>query len=159
MMALRAAKNAGMDVPREVIEKGVAYIKKCGVSMRGFSYQPGHDVGVARTGIGVLVLSLCGEHESPEVAGGVAFLRGRPHEGGSNRYYATYYCSQAMFQVGGSRWRNYFTWVRGRLLTYQNRDGSWTASRLKGEKSAIQTTAMGLIILQLPYRLLPIHER
>jgi hypothetical protein len=64
-----------------------------------------------------------------------------------------------MFQVGGRRWDEYYAWIRARLIADQREDGSWRATALQSEKNAAQTTAMALIVLQLPYRLLPIHER
>ena len=42
LLALRAAKNVGCDVPAENIDRAVAYIKLCrDQSQRGFAYQPG----------------------------------------------------------------------------------------------------------------------
>ena len=41
LMALRAAKNAGVTVPKSVIDKCVAYIKACQLSDGGFCYVKG----------------------------------------------------------------------------------------------------------------------
>ena len=60
-----------------------------------------------------------------------------------------------MFQAGGRYWRQYFPYVRGELLRKQRRDGSWEG---RVDESA-QSTAMALIVLQIPYRFLPIFER
>ena len=62
-----------------------------------------------------------------------------------------------MFQVGGRSWKDYFGWVNKQLLKYQRQDGSWKAGLM--ERSVAVRTAMALIVLQLPYRFLPIHER
>ncbi len=155
MMALRAAKNAGLDVPEEIIKRGAAYIKKCSVSGGGFGYQPSSGAGVARSGIGVLVLSLCGEHDSPEVASGVTFLRTRPHENSSYYYYGLYYCSQAMFQAGGKDWENWNAATIQRLISTQGPDGAWQG----GAHGPAYSTAMALLALEVNWQLLPIYLR
>src|SRR6185437_6427914 len=68
VMALRAAKNAGIHVKDEVIRNAVVYIKKCHDGRSGgFCYQPNSGPGFARTAAGVCVLYLLGEHKSPEI--------------------------------------------------------------------------------------------
>ena len=156
MMALRAAKNAGIDVPEEVIKKGVAYIKRCSCPDGGFGYQAGSGgSGVARTGIGVVILSLCGEHESPEVAKGVNYLRSRPYESSSYYYYALYYCSQALFQAGGKTWESWNANTVNKLISSQREDGSWS----QGNYSAAYPTAMALLALEVNWQLLPIYQK
>ncbi len=46
--------------------------------------------------------------------------------------------------------------MRDLLIRKQRLDGSWKASAREND---VQVTAMALIILQLPQRLLPIFER
>jgi len=156
IMALRATRNAGIDVPKGVIDKGIAYIKRCSQPDGGFSYQAGSSgSGVARTGIGVMILSLCGEHKSPEVSKGLAYLESRPYQEGSHYYYGLYYCSQAMFQGGGKRWENWNANTINRLISTQNPDGSWSESSY----SAVYPTAMALLALEVNWQLLPIYQK
>ena len=56
LLALRAAKDVGCDVPAEAIEAAVGYVKKCSAMNRGggFSYQPGDGVTATRSGTGIL---------------------------------------------------------------------------------------------------------
>src|SRR5437773_1558359 len=58
VMALRAAKNAGVHVPDVTLEKAIKYIKACyNPSEGGFSYMPGQrGPGFARTAAGSCVL-------------------------------------------------------------------------------------------------------
>src|SRR5262249_59101853 len=60
VMALRAAKNAGLHVPDVTLEKAIKYIKMCySPSDGGFSYMPGsRGPGFARTAAGSSVLFL-----------------------------------------------------------------------------------------------------
>jgi hypothetical protein len=157
MMALRAAQNAGIEVPKEAIQKGVRYIKSCVCADGGFSYQAGRFAGsgVARTGIGVSVLSLCGEYESNEVKRGAEYLRYKPLERENYFYYGAYYCSQAMFQVGGSYWKDWNRQVSRAVMERQSADGSWP-----GSTGGVECcTAMALLSLEVNWRLLPIYQR
>ena len=53
-LALRAAQNVGMDVPKEAIEKAVAFTLKCfHKDAKGFAYQPGGGPNQGLTGVGV----------------------------------------------------------------------------------------------------------
>ena len=173
-MALRAAKNLGLEIDLRVIQRAKSYILKAQNSDGGFSYRTGiryarGESGFPRSAAGVCILYNLGQHSRPEVRQalrrGVRYLE-KHYTDLSNpfAYYAQYYCSQAMFQVGGRHWREYFPWIRGVLLREQEDDGSWRAghpafSILSMETNKAQTTAMALIVLQLPYRYLPIHER
>jgi hypothetical protein len=76
--------------------------------------------------------------------------------GGEDTYffYGNYYCCQAMFLAGGDYWTTYYPRVRERLLQRQSKaTGSWT-----GEAGEDYATAMGLIILQMPNRYLPVFH-
>src|SRR5262249_26437881 len=70
LMALRAAKDLGCDVPAARIELAVQYIRLCrDPGTGGFCYARGSSVTIACTGVGILGLELAGrqEHRAPEV--------------------------------------------------------------------------------------------
>src|SRR6266478_1298618 len=55
VVALRAAKNAGLEVPQATIDNAVQYVKKCyHPASGGFTYQPNREPGFARTAIGLI---------------------------------------------------------------------------------------------------------
>jgi squalene cyclase len=62
LLALRAAKNVGCDVPKKNIDMAVAYVKQCS-SGGGFTYQPGQRPTAVRTGTGMLALEVAGDHD------------------------------------------------------------------------------------------------
>ncbi len=156
MMALRAAKNAGIEVPEEVIKRGVEYLKACAGADGGFSYQAGRGGGgVARTGIGVTVLSLCGSYGSDEVKRGKEYIRSRVFERENYMYYGVYYCSQAMYQAGGTYWKTWNEQASRALMERQAADGSWSGSTGGTECC----TAMALLAMEVNWRLLPIYQR
>jgi prenyltransferase beta subunit len=82
LLALRAAKNLGCDVPGERIEWAVDYLKRCqDAASGGFCYMPGiRTPTTARTGTGVLGLEICGKHlhRSEACLKGGRFLLDRP---------------------------------------------------------------------------------
>ena len=62
VMALRAAKNVGCDVPAQNIDEAVAFVKRCqDPHSGGFDYMPNANVTVACTGTGILALEICGK--------------------------------------------------------------------------------------------------
>jgi hypothetical protein len=161
MIALRAADNAGISVPRKTIDKGVEYIESC-YTQGGFGYQPGGSPGVARTGIGVLVLSLTGKEDSDKAEKGAEYIRSNmPRHPGSYFYYATYYCSQAMYQRGGSAWKEWDEKMTEQLLRIQVKTGAERGSWPETGSSAGRdyATAMALLALEVKWRYLPIYQR
>jgi hypothetical protein len=161
VMTLRAAKNVGCDVPPEVIDKAVDYLKRSQNAYTGaFCYTPNGGATVPCTGPGILALAVCGKgaRQTPEaVKGGTFLMKHPPHWGGHHFFYSIYYCSQAMFQLGG----NYWDWFRPKLhdvlLKNQNQTtGSWFGSDGYGPS---YSTAMGVLSLTVEYRFLPIYQR
>lgn len=162
-MALRAARNLGIQVNTTVVERARSFILKAQNSDGGFAYRPNiriigdflRESAIPRSAAGVCVLLSLGDYESQAVRKGFEYLRKHYTDFNTFPYYTSYYCSLAMFQAGGAYWREYFDYIRGRLLRKQRADGSWGGS-IGGPG---QATAMALIVLQLPYRYLPISER
>ena len=139
IMALRAAKNVGCDVPSGAIDDAVAFIKSCRDSNTGgFNYQPGSNLTIPVTGTSILALELCGknEHHSEMVLRAGDYLmkqvvdrynNGSPQFASMNgiqlfgnfHYYGVYYVSQAMFQLGGNYWDAYRPVLHGILYSEQ----------------------------------------
>ncbi len=158
LMALRAARNAGVIVRSPVIMKGLDYIKSCAQPDHGFAYQPGGASGKARTGIGVLLLQLLGESDSPLVARGADYLLQNPLRAGETYfYYGLYYCTQAMFQKGGEHWQFWRKHLLETVLPIQSADGSWPTRG--GEAGQAYCTAMAILALEVEWKLLPIYQR
>jgi hypothetical protein len=164
VMALRAAKNLGCDVPAERIDMAIDYIKRCqDGNTGGFRYMVNAHTTIPCTGTSILALEICGKqlHRAPELLKAGAFLLQHPPQMGQNHlFYSVYYGSQAMFQLGGQYWESYRTKLQELLLNNQNSNGSWLAtdsdSREYGPKYC---TAMGVLALTVEYRYLPIYQR
>lgn len=168
IMALRAARNAGLAVPKSVADKCTQYVKDC-QDLRGsggFRYQrQGGPTGFARTAAGVVALYSAGVYEDESVKKGLDYLlRFRPGvaprgfagaEMQIHYYYGHYYAAQAMWIAGDRYWREWYPAIRNELLSNRNGDGSWWDGRFCRH----YCTAMALIILQIPNNYLPILQR
>ena len=161
-LALRAARNLGIAVDAGVVDNAKRYIQRAQLTDGGFAYRIGRGAvkdysEFPRSAAGVCILYSLGDYTSAKMRRGILYLEKNYRELNYFPHYAHYYCAQALFQVGGRSWKDYFDWVSGQLQKYQREDGSWKAGLM--ERSSSVRTAMALIVLQLPYRFLPIHER
>jgi prenyltransferase beta subunit len=148
-VALASAKEAGIFVPNETIDKALKYVKSCQGKSGGFGYN-GPGEGYARTAAGVTSLMLCGQRDHPGIEPGLKWMQDHADE--QKWYeYGRYYATIAMLQAGDSYYHTYYPPVRDKLLKTQQRDGSWNKSGC-----GIQ---MNILILGAPYRFIPIYQR
>jgi hypothetical protein len=169
VMALRAAKNVGCDVPSTVVDRAVDYVKRCyDPATGGYRYTTNSHVTVPCTGASILSLELCGKeyHKSDQSLNAASFLcrkeniltQSRPHF-----FYGIYYTAQAMFQIGGKYWDYYRQILHALLLTenYAQRPGGFWTSMSHDDANAGTNycTAMAVLALTVEYRFLPIYQR
>jgi len=165
IMALRAARNAGLYVPKSVVDRCVQYVKLCQDRKQGyFRYQKqgGNDQqAFARTAAGVCALFAAGIYEGPEITLGLEYLkrnRNTQQNGWNDMhyFYGHYYAAQAMWTAGGSYWQEWFPWIRDQLIERQKDpgNGSWRDGICNH-----YGTAMACIILQIPNNYLPIMQK
>ncbi|MBX9678712.1 MAG: terpene cyclase/mutase family protein [Gemmataceae bacterium] len=160
MLALRAAKNVGCDVPVERMEMAVGFLKNCrDVQSGGFTYFPGGRITKACTGTAILGFELVGKklHHAPESLQAGSYLLKHPLAWNDEHFfYSSYYVSQALFQLGN----NYWTLHRGNmhkiLFAHQQTNGSWLANEGYGP---VYATSLAVLTLTVEYRYLPIYQR
>jgi len=168
VMALRSARNAGLEIPSSAVEEAAAYIRGC-YGKRGragagpFAYQPGGRAEYSTASAGLLSLQVCGFYDDPTVKGAADWLL-RLDPGAMWRrswfFYGTYYYAQGMYQRGGKYAEKARRGVREVLLKNQGKDGSWLAAQGQ-ERSAgkIYGTSLGILSLSVKYHYLPIYQR
>ena len=168
LMALRGAANCGAAVPRDSLDKGVAYIRRLAVHGEGgFGYQNGGGPNRARTGTGILSLEMLGQHTEkqphlPEAIAGGDYLLAHPinNSGEEFFYYSVYYGSQAANQLGGKYWDGIYPKLRETLLQRQRPDGSWPdGPGAEGAGGPAYSTAMATLALCVPYHYLPLYQK
>ncbi len=161
VMALRAARNAGIYVPRETIDSAIDYVRACQNNDGGFRYlrEQGGASRFPLTAAGVVALYMAGVYEDKAITDGLNYMtsylpqgRGPVHQ--AHYFYGHYYAAQAMWHAGGDYWERWYPAIRDELVMHQRPQGSWF-STICPEYS----TAMATIILQLPNNFLPIIQR
>ena len=159
-IALRAAREIGLDVPDAAIAAAAAYAKRCAhPTAGGFGYQPGAPPGIAMTAAGVLTLSLLSS-DDVELAAGAKFLRDHPVVDATRfPYYAMYHANQAADHVGGETWTVVSRAAQERLLRTQLPSGAWPVSTSPEEPGEVYATAMAVLTLSVPRRVLPLYQR
>ena len=158
--ALRAARNAGLYIPKETVDACIKYVKQAQNPDGGFRYMlQGGASAFPRSAAGVVALQSAGVYDDKEVAEGISYLKQFMREiklGSrySHYFYGHYYAAQAMWIRGGADWNEWFPAIRNELVHRQSAAGYWNDS-ICNEYG----TAMALIILQMPNNFLPIFQR
>lgn len=162
IMALRSARNAGIEVSKDVIDKAVAYVKECQNPDGGFRYQLStRDSAWPRTAAGIASLQYAGLYDDRAIDTGMEYMMrtAAPGQGAARRsphyFYGQYYSVQAAYLAGGKWWQAWWPGTRDELVDTQLDSGLWE-DRGVGEAYG---TAMALIVLQMPKRYLPIFQK
>lgn len=160
LLSLRAAKNAGIGVPVEAVQRARAYVlRSFHPRQQGFAYTTGIDATASMTGVAVLALHLLDGASLDETRAGERFLFENPVTL-ETRYphYAAYYATQAAYQAGGSTWAAVWANTRRLLLPLQQDDGGWPAGSAD-EPGRVYTTSLAILSLSVPNQLLPTYQR
>jgi len=185
VLALRAARNIGIRVPRTTVDRAARYVVDSAVTERSarsphsgrfafgdeigsFHYQPEDSSrsSFPLTAAGVTALHGVGIYSDQAIERGIEFLVrehsrfnrrwGQREDGHYFFWYGHYYAVQAFYTRGDPYWRSYFSELRDFILDMQREDGSFPNSRGPGD---VFGTAVGCLILEIPYRFLPIFQR
>ncbi|QDT10485.1 prenyltransferase/squalene oxidase repeat-containing protein [Stieleria marina] len=171
LMALRSAKNDGMDVPASAITSALSYLRHSYTSPRGqrtkepiggFSYTPGHHhPSFTMTAAGLLAMQVCGQYDSPMVKGAADWLLQNPPKPKERFFhYGVYYYAQGMHQAGGKYAKKADDLVAKMLLETQDSRGAWLA-RSGEERNVgyVYATSLSILSLSVRYHYLPIYQR
>lgn len=160
VQSLRGCRNAGIAVPKEVIEKAIGYIQRCTLPDGGVQYSSqGGGARPAITAAAICCLFNAGEYDNDFVPKLLDYCRKNlaniNNQGFGHWHYAHYYYSQVMYREGGKEWSEYRDKINAKIANEQSPDGSWT----QGYVGPIYTTASNLTIMQLELGYLPIYQR
>jgi len=127
--ALRAARNAGLFVPKETVAACIRYVKLSQNADGGFRYMlQGGASAFPRSAAGLVALQSAGEYDTKEITSGIAYLKQyMPEIKLGNRYshyfYGHYYAAQAMWIQGGDDWNLWYPAIRDELVRRQATPG------------------------------------
>lgn len=155
IVALYAARNAGIPVPEAALEKGLKYLAYCRNSSGGYGYTSPSGEKPTLSAIGSLCLSLAKKKDSKGYASTIRYLKRHiDYRDKYYPYYFEYYMSQALFHADYELWESWNAKNIRYMSVIQQSNGSFP-----GNKGACFSTAGALLSLALNYRFLPIYEK
>jgi hypothetical protein len=192
-LALRSAVDSGLEVPPEVVELAIQSVREHytpkGCSHRDdeeeqkkhpgqFTYSKGgRNATIAMAAAGVVCLQEFGQYgdwrieKSMDVVCEDIRKKVQPQQARKSHRapydaYTLYYVAQALYQVGGDRWREHYPALRDSLVASQirdperpERDGMWSANgRVSGRPGELYMTGVACFVLAIPNRYLPILQ-
>lgn len=192
-LALRSAVDSGLEVPPEVVELAIQSVhqhytpKDCPYKADEeeqkkhpgqFTYSKGGgNATIAMAAAGVVCLQEFGQYgdwridKSMDVICDDIRKKVNPEQARKGHRapydaYTLYYVGQALYQVGGQRWREYYPPLRDSLVASQvkdpqrpDRDGMWQAGgRVSGRPGELYMTSVACFVLAIPNRYLPILQ-
>jgi hypothetical protein len=168
LMGLLAARNSGIEVPDETIDRAIKYY----VTMTGGNGQVGYSGGAgggspATTSIGVLVYSIARRQELPQYKASSKYLvgistggpPGTAHVQHGYPGYTEYYQAQALFQADVEAWRKWNDGLVKQLKRMQQKDGSVQPGPRMGGMGGTVGTSLYLLSLAVNFKFLPVYER
>ena len=155
LMGLLAARNAGMDVPDDVIKNAMEFVRRSTGSDGSVAYTGGFGGmggSMNLTAIATLVGAVTKTKDTDQYRAALKRLQDNLdyHEAGNYAEYFRYYMAQALFQGDYGAWQKWNSEKIRELQGIQHDDGSFGGS---------YETGMSLLGLALNYRFLPIYER
>jgi hypothetical protein len=156
MVALFAARNAGITVPDKALATGLRFYRQCQGGDGGFGYTSAGGSSAPQASIGVLVFGLAKQKNTPEFKSGIRYLQQVENSDNSSGYqhYFMYYAAQAYFHADMELWRKWNKRNLEYLTASQDANGAWS-----GSNGQTFSTSASLLSLALNYRFLPIYER
>lgn len=166
VQGLRACRNAGIPVPKELIDKSRKYIKACTMPDGGIAYSFSSR-GSSRPAISaaaVAVMYSAGDEKSKSIKKMLKYCEKNVWPGGGRRgggfggghfHYMHLYYSQIIYRKGDKQWEKYMKDIGKKILQSQSASGAWQG----GHVGPIYTTAICATILQMDNGYLPIYQR
>jgi len=173
VLAMKAGKTAGIKVPDEAFEGARAWFDRATDSRGNVGYEtPGggsaflgpndgkFDPTACMTGVSVICRIFTGERRSEDAIrkGAKILMDNQPTwEQRKMNFYYWYYGTYAMFQVGGSKWKEWNDSMQQALLPNQRKggceDGSWDpVSEWSLAGGRVYSTAINALTLEIYYR-------
>ena len=162
VQGLRACRNAGIPVSKEIIDRAKKYIADCTTSKGGVQYSiKGGGERPPITAAALAALFNAGEYDTELTKRMRKFCDDRIWPGkklnssSGHWHYMHFYYAQVIYRQGGDRWNKYRREIEEKLLKEASGGGGWSDRQI----GHVYTTAINCIILQLDKGYLPIYQR
>jgi len=158
LVGLLAARNAGIEVPDESVDKAVAYFKSMTSKNGEVAYSGGmggFGESMARSSIAALSYAVARRKDLTEYKATLGYITERLEQPAQiYTEYVRYYEAQALFQGDLAAWEKWNKLLVRQLKEAQQPDGS-----IRGQFGPAFATSLSLLSLALNFRFLPIYER
>lgn len=165
LQGLRTCKDAGIHVPKRVIDRAVTYLRDSTNPDGSVRYRVSASRSNTRDGVScaaIVALWQAGRYDDPllgrirgYVERDVLPSRAQDWRYGHHAEYVQYYLAQSQLMLGGESWQRYYSLVSNLLVTEQSRDGSWEGK----DRGDVFGTTIALLVLQMPYQRLSVYQR
>lgn len=162
VQGLRACRNAGIPVSKEIIDAAKKYIADCTTSNGGVQYSiKGGGERPPITAAALAALFNAGEYDTDLTRNMRTFCDrtiwpGKSINSSSGHWhYMHFYYAQVIYRQGGDRWKKYRDEVTEKLMKEVSGSGGWSDRQI----GTVYATAINCIILQLDKGYLPIYQR
>jgi hypothetical protein len=170
VQGLRGCRNAGIPVPKEIIDKAVKYIKDCTLPDGAVQYSSKGGGGrPAITAAAIACLFEAGQYDDDFVPRMMKYceqnLSQDPRGSYGHWHYAHFYYAQVQYREGAKKpekWKAYRNDIEARLLREAKEVSLGDQIGVEWDQGFIgpvYTTALNLIILQMDNAALPIYQR
>ena len=160
-MGLLGARNAGIEVPDETIDRALKYYASMTGPDGSVGYASPGGGSDATTSIGTLVMAIARRKDMPQFQSAASALRDRSR-GASNAdghpNYTRYYRAQALFQADFDAWKDWNARLVNEVKSQRRPDGSLSAGN-GSDGGEVAGGCLSLLALAVNFRFLPIYER
>lgn len=162
VQGLRACRNAGIPVSREIIDRATTYIDNCTTPQGGVQYSiRGGGPRAPITAAALAALFNAGEQDTELAARMRDYCRRSIWPDKSLQsshghwHYMHFYYAQVLYRQGGDTWQRYQEELSEKLLGEMQSSGGWPDQ----QTGTVYVTALNCIMLQLERGFLPIYQR
>lgn len=162
VQGLRACRNAGIPVSKEIIDRARTYIAECTTSEGGVQYSiRGGGARAPITAAALAAMFNAGEYDTDLTQRMREYCRRHiwPEKNVSSNngfwHYMHFYYAQVIYRTGGEEWDQYRAELTTKLVQEMQPGGGWR----DGQIGSVYATSLNCIMLLLDRGFLPIYQR
>jgi hypothetical protein len=162
VQGLRACRNAGIPVSREIIDRAKKYIEECTTTEGGVQYSiRGGGARPPITAAALAAMFNAGEYDTELTTRMREYCKRNiwPERNLSSSngfwHYMHFYFAQVVYRTGGEDWQRYRSELTTKLLREMQSGGGWADAQV----GTVYATSLNCMMLQLEKGFLPIYQR